>query len=107
MNITQNNFKIYRGHHNAEFIGVEEREFQYGRCLLWKFRITHGYRQTIVTRITGVDPTKGACGSILSGLLDYPATEEDLHDINVLIGMPYSIFVQYHQGYPRVEGVQQ
>ena len=107
MKLVKNTFKLYAGRHSGTFLGVEKQVHEHGPCLLWTFLITHGHSRTFVNRFTGPDPTKRSdCGIFLSSLLGRPASEIDLPDVNSLIGRSYSIIVQYHDGYPRIENIQ-
>jgi hypothetical protein len=106
MRAFQKPFKLYAGRHTAKFMGVDNGVGAHGPYLLWKYCITYGHHRTPVTRITGQRPTEGShCEFMLRNMLGRSGTDMDLSEINSLIEMPFTIMVQYHKGYPRVEAV--
>lgn len=107
MTTAKKQFKLYSGHHPATFLGIEEKEYGYGPCLVWMFLITHGRKRSLVTRITGIDATTGGtCGMFIRNMLGRPWMDDDLRSIISLFGRTFTVLVQYHNGYPRVEYVQ-
>ena len=107
MKTTKKQFKLYPGHHQAIFMGIEDKMLEYGPCLSWMFLITHGRKRTLVTRITGIDATTGStCGMFIRNMLGRPWREDDLRSIISLFGSTFTVLVRYHNGHPRVEYVQ-
>jgi hypothetical protein len=97
-------FKLYPGKHIAQFMGVERNVSDYGEYLLWKFQISYGRHHNWVTRTTGPQATEGSnCGIMLRNLLGRPASDIDLLCVDLLIGLSFSVLIQYQNDYPRVE----
>jgi hypothetical protein len=101
-------FRLYPGHHVAEFMGIEEGYSEHGPYLLWNFCVKHGRRGTFVNRATGIEPIDGSsCARMLAGVLGRAVFEGDLGFVGLYVGRSYSILVNYREdGWPQVQSVQ-